>query len=86
MPSVVVAAGRLTHGRLVGPEGAGQGARVAQVAGQAAGVDAGDGAEPVASQVVGEALGAAPVGRAAGQVPDDHAAAVHAGRSPRRPG
>ena len=75
----VLAVGRLAHARrgahrrLVGAERAGHRTVVAQVAGEAAGVDARDRRDPVPGEERVERLGGPPVAVAAGEVADDHA-------------
>ena len=76
-PGSGLGSGRGEKGRLVGgAEGAGHGARIADVAGEAAGVDAGDARNAVTAQEVVQAAGCPPVAVAAGQVAHDHAPAV----------
>ena len=61
---------------LVGrPERTGHGAGLAEVAGQAAGVDAGDAGDAVAAEEAVEVAVAAPVAAAPGQLAHDDAAA-----------
>ena len=83
VPRVGLRPRRSTRG-LVGAERAGHRAGVAEVAGEPAGVDAGDAGHAVAREEGVEVVGGAPVAAAAGEVAHDDAAAERARGSRRR--
>ena len=79
MPSVVRALSPRPRDRVfVGAERAGQRAVVAEVTGEAPGVDAGDARHAVPLEQVVERRGGAPVARAPGEIAHDHARAERA--------